>query len=62
MKSWREDPDSEENQRATKQNQREVFTLKMTTNFMPAQTRRLRRVKCGHCAIPAEKDPLRASS
>lgn len=29
MKSWRENPESEENQRATKQSEREVFALKM---------------------------------
>ena len=29
MKSWRENPDSEENQKATKQVEREIFALKM---------------------------------
>lgn len=29
MKAWRENPDGEENQRATKQTEREIFALKM---------------------------------
>lgn len=29
MRSWRENPDGEENQRATKQHEREVFALTM---------------------------------
>lgn len=29
MRSWRENPDGEENQRATKQSEREVFALRM---------------------------------
>jgi hypothetical protein len=29
MRSWRENPEGEENQRATKQSEREIFALKM---------------------------------
>ena len=38
MRSWRENPDGEENQRATKQSEREIFALKMQAQNDKAET------------------------
>ena len=54
MKTYRDNPDSEENERATKQNEREKFALKM----MPAAQKSrliiagLRRATCKYCGNP----------
>lgn len=38
MQSWRENPDGEENQRATKQTEREIFALKMQEQHDKTET------------------------
>lgn len=38
MRTWRENPDGEENQRATKQTEREIFALKMQAQHDKTET------------------------
>ena len=47
MRSWRENPDGEENQRATKQHEREVFALQMQASIRDSRIDGY----CPHCGM-----------
>lgn len=51
MRKWRENPESEENQRATKQSEREVFALKMQAKLRDGK------ILC-HCGKPLNENGL----
>lgn len=47
MRSWRENPEGEENQRATKQHEREVFALQMQATIRKSRIDGY----CWHCGM-----------
>lgn len=47
MRSWRENPECEENQRATKQHEREVFALQMQATIRKSR----KDGYCRHCGM-----------